>query len=70
MEDYDRERVCADIQWVTWSIMLNPGQGECNSLQSWQSLNPERVHLTVEKKLSITCGENQTFFSQTKNRTV
>jgi len=50
IEDHDRERVCPDIQWVTWSIELNPGQGEWNSLHSRQSLNHERVHLTVEKK--------------------
>ena len=70
IEDHDRERVCPGIQWVTWSTELNSGQDECNILHSRHGLNPERVHLTVEKKLSITCGENQTFFSQTKNRTV
>jgi len=49
IEDHDQERVCPGIQWLTWSTELNPGQDECNSLHSRHGLNPERVHLTVEK---------------------
>jgi len=27
-EDYDQECMCPNVQWVNWSIELNPGQTE------------------------------------------